>query len=901
MSATASVTPSISTSVSTYPSASASESPDPSVSASISASPSNRPIFPSPSLSFADLCEGVGTRETDFKDAHFAHAVAGGPYVETDFKKELSAYVSLNGLGSHSHFTKGTEIGAIVKYKWTWVDHTNVEADANGLVLVVAATVRERFPVGNTDLKLQVWDQFCNTAVDYTTVTVNPATKEGAYCYYYDFGEWIPDHVPLPLSPALGRKAEHSLNVGDINFHDTAGFGRFAFNKNTFAVRCIFSIQLYEKSTLRYRLVHSGPVRLFSDTTLVGGSNSLEANQTTYTKPRVFGEGLHKWQVLYVRPKNLDGKLEFQYGTGGIIPASTVRHDAGSTLPVITRLSSSNGVEDELVWVVGSAFVNAPEVYFGSAEAETVESTPGSMLVRVPKGNGKVPVTVITEAGESNGLDFWYTKPISICQAVKFESDTIKTGTGKPLEVRDVTALTYGPDGRLYGGTQRSNVIALAIDRNLVMYKACWKKVQNWPRRWVLGVAFNPKSNKLKMYFSTSTFYWKKYRLLPDPEGWRNGKIQSVTLSGPTACFNDDVTDVVTGLPVTNHDHGVNFVTFTPDGKMLIGVGGFTNGGISVPNDNIGGAQSNPLSGAIVQCPPTGTHMRYSGDVNLANVSIVSGECTTYATGLRNSFGGSCHTNGNLYVTDNGPNAGFGDFSTDCEGGRTESKNLRDKLHLVQPGKCHGHPNFNRGLRGAEDECAFEDDDCVKPLLDTLQSPTTGIMEYRSNTFGGKAKGDLFLTKFSDVPGKRGRVSRIQLSESGQLKDDGVQKNFYSDSGLAAVEGPRGEIVMSRVYKSTFLVLKPVCSSTVLTHFIGVHPKMGPATGNHKVLVSGYNFGLSPTAWFGSKVCRDVRVIDNDSFTCVTPPGLRNQQVKVVVNGTTGYSLPTQGSDYWYW
>ena len=34
-----------------------------------------------------------------------------------------------------------------------------------------------------------------------------------------------------------------------------------------------------------------------------------------------------------------------------------------------------------------------------------------------------------------------------------------------------------------------------------------------------------------------------------------------------------------------------------------------------------------------------------------------------FAPGLRNSFGLTMHSNGNLYGTDNGPNAGYGMFT----------------------------------------------------------------------------------------------------------------------------------------------------------------------------------------------------------------------------------------------
>ncbi len=324
---------------------------------------------------------------------------------------------------------------------------------------------------------------------------------------------------------------------------------------------------------------------------------------------------------------------------------------------------------------------------------------------------------------------------------------------------------------------------------------------------------------------------------------------------------------------------------------MLIAVGGFTNGGISVPGDNLGGVHSNPLAGAIVKCPATGTAMKYSNMNDPVKSKIIGGACTTYATGFRNTYSLEYHTNKKLYATDNGPNQNFGLFSTDCVGGSKASKNIPDKLLLVQPGKCHGHPSINRG------ECVFEDPKCVQPLIGNLQSSTNGILEYRSNTFGGKIKGDLFIAKFA-VNGD-GKLSRAQLNPSGTIKTNGFTNVFFSKSGLAIVEGPRGEMVMPRVYQSSILVAKPQYPVPATTTLISVMPRRGPAGGGAKVLLTGHKFGTSPTATFGGKACTNVDVIDADTFTCVTPVGAPNTQVSVVVTGSAGVSI-SPGTDYWY-
>ena len=96
----------------------------------------------------------------------------GGPYVETDFKKQGFAAVFLDGSQSHSHaFEKGN--GFINKYSWTWVDKNN-PASKGGVVTLTKPKPVGYFPIGTTKVKLEVFDQFDNCAAESFTVTVNP-------------------------------------------------------------------------------------------------------------------------------------------------------------------------------------------------------------------------------------------------------------------------------------------------------------------------------------------------------------------------------------------------------------------------------------------------------------------------------------------------------------------------------------------------------------------------------------------------------------------------------------------------------------------------------------------------------------------------------------------------------
>ena len=225
---------------------------------------------------------------------------------------------------------------------------------------------------------------------------------------------------------------------------------------------------------------------------------------------------------------------------------------------------------------------------------------------------------------------------------------------------------------------------------------------------------------------------------------------------------------------------------------------------------------------------------------------------------------------------------------------------MPDRLFKVEEGKCNRHANL---VRGATDpsQCVRDGQGCVKPLLSNLKPSTNGVLEYRSNVFARQLKASLFLTRFSDTPKKKASIARVVLNGNDELVTNGATNLFRGDSGLKTVEGPRGEIVISRVFKNSFYVLKPNCVAVSATYLIGVHPKRGPAKGGYRVLVSGYNFGAKPTTLFGPEPCTNVQGIDDQSFTCLTPLSVVNTQAKVVVDRTMGENTPTEGSDYCYW
>ncbi|KAI0561034.1 Malectin [Gracilaria domingensis] len=841
---------------------------------------------------------------------HRSHSVASGPYIATDFNDDGLATVSLDGTQSHSHYSDPgpPEVsGAIVAYKWTWTTTVNGQVKQN-VNTDKSGKFSANFPLGKTVVTLEVVDTTGDVAVDTTVVEVKSSTANGAYCYYYDYGNQVFSTVPIPDSLNSQPKPLFGDVKPTITLNNANAFGSFPFSQNAFAVRCVYFVDIPAAGQYSFVVKHNGPFKLYYAGVIISQSNSMG---TTTSPSKFYLPKLHAFQLHYFRPKNLAPLLALSSDQVALT-SSVLQHDSGNLLPVITGLSKSTSTPSggENIQIFGTAFINGASVKFGNKEASNlISSDAGVLQVTVPEGFGTVPITVTTNAGVSNSVSFTYISGPTLAQPVIFKQSKLKDLSGEDFKVSFIAGITYGPDGRMYMGSSKGKLYALAVDREFQVTMKCIRNAGP-SHRAVLGVAFSPFSNKLKMYFTSSSMYWKNENLFGFEEGWTNGKVQSIEFS-PTILSDEpgkpcagSAEDVVTGLPVSNHDHGVNKLQFLPNGELIIGIGGFTNGGVSVPgkkpvpgdapDDLLGGVASNPLSAALVSCPYNGlAQVKYDQYVNPETAKIVSGGCKVYASGFRNSFGMTLHSNGKLYATDNGPNKNFGDFSTNCDGGVKPSDSMpsvmQDKLYLVQPGKYHGHPNLNRK------ECVPYPPSAVQPLISNLQSSANGIIEYRSNTFGGGIKGNLFISKFTGQ--HSGRVSQVKLGADGE--NVGYAPIFLGFSGLNVVEGPRGELVMPRVYKSEVVIAVPTYPAPEVTFLLGIHPKRGPALGGTKVLISGHNFGFTPQANFGGKPCTNVDVIDDESFTCITPSNAKNTQVTVKVIGSAGTS-PSYGTDYWY-
>jgi hypothetical protein len=365
---------------------------------------------------------------------------------------------------------------------------------------------------------------------------------------------------------------------------------------------------------------------------------------------------------------------------------------------------------------------------------------------------------------------------------------------------------------------------------------------------------------------------------------------------------------VITGLPVSNHDHGVNGMVFDQAGDLHVQVGGFTNAGHNTAGNKLGGLDESPLSGAslvaAVNKPGFNGAITYDS-TDPGRARQTGGDVRVFSAGFRNSFAIAYHSRDLLLATDNGANVGFGDVSTGCGSNEPLAANKPDKLVRVVDGKYAGAPNRNRG-RDDPRQCAYIDpatpgSDSYEAPLATFESSTDGLAEVHSNLLGGQLKGDVLLSKLSTSE-SQGRVYRVRLGAQGAVAEGAVD-TLWEASGLTIAQSPWGDFFMPRVYSPEILVLRPEYDAPAIPAFAAVLPFRGPAAGGNRVQVSGHNFGPAPVAYFDVSPCTDVSDVapDGTSFRCAVPPGVSGASVQVSVRvpgAATAES--TGGVDYKY-
>lgn len=394
---------------------------------------------------------------------------------------------------------------------------------------------------------------------------------------------------------------------------------------------------------------------------------------------------------------------------------------------------------------------------------------------------------------------------------VRFAKGVVEgTGTTK------VTTVRFGPDGRLYVGQQTGIIRALTLERRgpasyTVTASEAIGVLIDLPNhdddgvenrtvvgRQLTGIEVTGTAEQPVIYAVTTD-----PRIGGGPSGVEvpldsnSGVLSRLTREGDRWRR----TDLVRGLPRSGENHAGNGLVLDPAGsRLFLAQGGNTNNG--APSKHFANRPEYALSGAILSIDlaaigdrtfdlPTlddparpgaadpGDPFGGAGGANQARL-VADSPVTVYAPGFRNPYDIVLTAAGRLYTIDNGANPGWGD-APEPAGGRCTNEprpggeRQDDTLHYIDAaGYYGGHPNPTRAnpanlfagqspVRTAHPvECEFRPGK-KSGALTTFPASTNGLVEYRSNAFGGTLAGSLLAAGFDN------RIYRVRLRSDGGL------------------------------------------------------------------------------------------------------------------------------------
>ncbi|BAY61499.1 hypothetical protein NIES22_15640 [Calothrix brevissima NIES-22] len=507
-----------------------------------------------------------------------------------------------------------------------------------------------------------------------------------------------------------------------------------------------------------------------------------------------------------------------------------------------------------------------------------------------------VPVTVL----DDDVVAISFTKKIVDITNV---NDPSITADDNIANVANPTVGAWGPDGRLYVGFYDGSIRAYTFDDNYnVTAIQAINTIKGLYNAQILGLAFNPYDKEPKIYVSHSKLFANGGGTFPATElSPYSGEVS--VLSG--ANFSNRQS-LISGIGVSNHDHGVNGLEFDNKGDLYIVVGSNTNAGITA--SEIGGVPESPFTAAMLKAeitkpnfngkieytvpagsivptsfpsgytpPPGETIGAEDHQLNGGVANVVPGvDVSVYASGLRNSFDLVYTTKGKLYATDNGANAGFGDYSTSATTQQPMGSGSADELNLITQGAYYGSPNRNRGRTDDRQNVYYRASDPSIPgvytaPISTMTASTNGIVEYRATTFNGQLRGNLLAQDWN------GPIYRFQMNADGTQV---LQKDTITGvlDGLDLLTGPGGALGSIDLSDNAIAFGIPNDAAAINMTVYDVFPWRAPATGGQSFVLGGAHFGTlaDTTVTVGGMAAQLSYVSDNrikGTLPTLTPTG----------------------------
>lgn len=218
--------------------------------------------------------------------------------------------------------------------------------------------------------------------------------------------------------------------------------------------------------------------------------------------------------------------------------------------PAILGLSPSNGTisGDQLISITGSGFnftasqiivtfglVNFTGDMIQVVNENTINVISPRAVIATP-----VLVSVTTPVGTSDKVTFNY-----------IASSPIVFETGKLIDIQSATVAKFGPDRKLYVGSFYGILYKLTLNADFsVVTSMTASTIAQY--KSIMGIAFDPldAGNPNPPIYVTSSFFFH-HESKSSSGAAINGKVHRVT-----GANMDVVEDVISGLPVSDSDHG---------------------------------------------------------------------------------------------------------------------------------------------------------------------------------------------------------------------------------------------------------------------------------------------------------------------------------------------------------
>lgn len=374
------------------------------------------------------------------------------------------------------------------------------------------------------------------------------------------------------------------------------------------------------------------------------------------------------------------------------------------------------------------------------------------------------------------------------------------------------SSLVLGPEGKLYASTLDGTIKRFFIQKDGTLKLEHTFTPFGEETKFLIGLAFDPSSNPDSLVCWIT--YCNHLKIMRAPH-W-DGRLARLQLSSKSNKVLEN-TLVLTNLPRSSRDHLTNSISIK-DSFLYFPQGSTSSMGRA--DGYWGNRTETLLSGTLLRLDLSKIPSRLPLDVKTTNGNdsydpfAKEAPLTIYATGIRNAYDLVWHSNGNLYIPVNGAK----------EGGNTPSSNphnpyyvpphpsihyngpnnipsvtdvrpaQKDWLLRIEKGGYYGHPNPIRAEyvfgRGEKDISNYMYKG-VKPApnfrgysfdFGRHQSPN-GIIEYQSDSFGGRLKGLLMVVRFS-------KNDDILLLEPGGEKQDIEQSYPGYIVGLTGFNDP---------------------------------------------------------------------------------------------------------------